>query len=426
MIADTIVDTMAASAFLAMAYVVNDLSTATEDSVVGEQRTTLMIALLSGALVETLAIATAPLCWVELNYMLNFTAALCLLALPAVFWPVARRLREGRAQVLNRRLEARARRAEAAAEEARFWLAKAEQAGHVGHWRLAVPGQTLTWSDEVFRIHGLWHEHYRPRLDSALAAFHPLDGARIGALLREVMEKGGEFDVTAKLRRPDGEIRNVVLRAQALRGRFGDVEAVQGVMVDVTETRRAETHPPAHAGLEDGTVDELTGLLSRKQFDASLGYEFKRAVRSKMPLGLVLIEIDQFARYTARHGRKSADACLRGVGEAVRAVPRRTGDLVARYSKTEIAVLLPLADAAGAECVAQKIAEAVRALALPDDVREGGLLTLSGGAAAFSGPDDLYNPQELTRRATQALADARLFGGDQVCRYRETEFTEKA
>jgi len=422
----TIVNTTVAIAFLAMAYAVNDLYTATEDSVLGEQRATLMIALLSGALMQTLVIATAPLGWVELNFMLSFTSALCLLALPAVFWPVARRLREGQAQVLNRRLELRARRAEAAAEEARAWLAMAEQAGHVGHWRLTVPEQRLTWSDEVFRIHGLWREHYRPRLDSAIAAFHPLDAARIGALLREIMEKGGEFDVTAKLRRPDGEIRSVALRAQALRGRFGDVDAVQGVMVDVTEARRTETHPPVHAGLEDGAVDAITGLPSRKQFDASLGYEFKRTVRSKMPLGLVLIEIDQFARFTSRHGRKSADSRLRSVAGAVRAVPRRTGDLVARYSKTEIAVLLPLADAEGAECVARKIAEAVRSLALPDDGREGNLLTLSCGAAAFAGPDDLYNPQELTRRAGKALADARLFGGDQVCGYRESEFTAQA
>ncbi|MCB5944877.1 diguanylate cyclase [Acidocella sp. KAb 2-4] len=426
MVVDIMTEMVLAIAFLAMAYAVNDLYSATEDSVLRGQRATLMGALLCAALMQTLLIVTARLHAPGVAPLLRGVSALCLLALPVVFWPVARRLRAGQARVLNRRLALRAQRAEAAMLEARSWLAMAEQAGHVGHWRLSVPGQRLSWSDEMFRIHGLWHEHYHPRLDSALAALHPLDGARVGALLREIMAKGGEFDATAKLRRPDGEIRAVSLRAQALRDRFGEVEAVQGVMVDITEARRPEVRPHAHAAQEEGGVDSVTGLPGRKPFDATLGYEFKRAVRSHKPLGLVLIEIDQFARYAARHGRKAADARLRRVAEAVSAVPRRTGDIVARYGKTEIAVLLPLADAPGAECVARQIAEAVRALALSDDGREGGMLTLSCGAAAFAGPDDLYNPLELTRRAGKALADARLFGGDQVVRYREDALAGEA
>jgi hypothetical protein len=67
--------------------------------------------------------------------------------------------------------------------------------------------------------------------------------------------------------------------------------------------------------------------------------------------------------------------------------------------------------------------EAIRALGLADAGQDGGLLTVSCGAAAV-GMDDPYNPTELTRRAVRALADARLFGGDRMAGYREPEFAE--
>jgi diguanylate cyclase (GGDEF)-like protein len=418
-------DMLAAIGFLAVAFAVNDLFTATETTVLRRQRAGLMIAALTGALAQTSLIVAAPYGIAALDQALAGVVALSFIAVPALFWPVIRRIRQGQMKIVNRRLLDRARRAEESVRATRAWLSMAEQAGHVGHWQLTVPDNRLTWSDEMFRIHGMWKEHYQPNVETALAAFHPLDGKRLAALLQDVAAHGGAFDVAVRLRRPDGEIRHVVVRGQGVQSGAGAVELVNGVVVDVTEPRRAEARPPAHAGALDGTAgeDALTGLADRKQFDVSLGYEFKRAVRSKKPLGLVLIEIDQFYQYSTHYGARQADICLRNVAQAVQAVPRRTGDIVARFSDTEIAVLLPLADGNGALRVATQIAEAIRALGLTDAGRDDGLLTVSCGAAAFT-MDDLYNPLELTRRAARALADARLDGGGRVCAYREPEFTD--
>jgi diguanylate cyclase (GGDEF)-like protein len=416
---------LTALGFLAVAFAVNDLFAGTGTSVLLHRRTALMVAALTGALMQASLIVVAPYNMALLNRVLGAIAALSFVALPVLFWPSIRRIKRGQMKIVSRRLLTRARRAEETARAARSWLNMAEQAAHVGHWQLTVPENRLIWSDEMFRIHGLWKEHYRPNIESALAAFHPLDGKRLAALLQEVAAHGGELDVAARLRRPDGEIRHVNIRGQAVQSWAGAVQLVNGVMVDVTEPKRAETRPPAHAGALDGTAaeDPLTGLADRRQFEASLGYEFKRAVRSKKPLGLVLIEIDQFNQYSTHYGTHQADICLRNVALAVQAVPRRTGDIVARYGETEIAVLLPLADGAGALRVAAQIMEAIRVLGLTDAGRDNGMLTVSGGAAAFT-MDDLYNPLELTRRAARALADARLYGGDRVCAYREPEFAE--
>ena len=418
--ARVIPDGVMAVGFVMAAFSVNDLFTATARTALGPRRAALMVAALTGALAQASLVVVAAFGIAPMQRVLAGVAALSFLTLLVLCRAPIRRIRQGQMKILNHRLQRLARRAEARAQSAQAWLDLAEQAAHVGHWQLTVPGNRLVWSNEMFRIHGLWREHYQPDIETALAAFHPLDSKRLGELLREAATNGGTFDMAARLRRPDGEIRNVTLCAQAVLDEDGAVEMMNGVMLDVTEPKRAETRPPAHAGALDGLAgeDAVTGLADRRQFDASLTYEFKRAVRSKKPLGLVLIEIDQFQQFVSQHGVRQADMCLRDVAQAVQAVPRRTGDIVARYSETEIAVLLPLADGGGALRVAAQIAEAIRALGLTNAGRADGLQTVSCGAAAFT-MDDLYNPLELTRRAARALAEAKLNGGGCVRGYRE-------
>jgi diguanylate cyclase (GGDEF)-like protein len=327
---------------------------------------------------------------------------------------VLSRLKHGRLRIVNRRLTARALRAEERARAAQAWLAMAEQCAHVGHWQLTAPGRRLVWSDEMYRIHGLWREHYEPKLPSALASFHPLDAKRVGEILEDALHARAPFEIAARLRRPDGEIRHVVLRGAAQVASTGTIEGVNGVMVDVTEPRRREVALAAAGGVREQLLeDPVTALASRTQFDLCLNAEFKRAMRTKQPLGLVLLEIDQFGEYAQAHGGNEANACLRQVALALQAQPRRAGDVVARFAAAQIAVLLPLADTNGALRVGRALAESVRALGLVHGAAARGHVTVSCGAACIT-VDDLYNPLELTRRAADALQAARDAGGDRA------------
>ena len=418
-------DFVGAIAYIAMAAAVSALTTATGRTAIRGQRDVLLGITALGAICQLGLGVCVQLDEPALESWLRGAATLCLLAVPLGFWPALRRLRHDQIHIVNKRLTLRAERAEALAAAAHKWLQMAEQAGHVGHWRIKVPDYRLSWSDEVFRIHGLWREHFVPRLETALAAFHPVDGQRVGELLQQCVTSRASFEVAARLRRPDGDIRHVILRAWPELDVAGLVGAVSGVMVDVTEPKRAEARLQPHiAGSEVLLEDELTGLADQKQFDLSLAYEFKRAVRSRKPLGLVLLEIDRFAEFREVYGALKADECLRQVAQAVQAIPRRTGDVVARFGNLQIAVLLPLADAQGAMRVAQAITGAIRALGLAHDGASLGQITVSCGAAAFVGMDDLYNPLELTRRATRALADAIAMGGDRVRSFNTTQFLE--
>ncbi|OYV36774.1 MAG: hypothetical protein B7Z80_14665 [Rhodospirillales bacterium 20-64-7] len=309
-------------------------------------------------------------------------------------------------------------RAEIQSESA-LWLDLAASAAHFGTWRM-TPDRQMTWSAQMFEIHGLGPADPMPGKREALDFFVPEDRAAISDALTEAWNTGTSFELAARLRRPDTELRHVVLRGR----RMGT--AMLGVLLDVTDDKRAEAQMrearqlalQANAALREMTTEDAeTGLANRRQFDRSLVHEFKRALRSGTPLGLVMIELDQFKSYREIYGQTASDAFLREVAQAIKAVPRRTGDVVARYGDAEIAVLLPLADDKGAERVATIIQEAVRVLAVPQAGSETGFLTVACGVAAFIGLQGMSNPLELVRRADQALACARNMGGGRVACY---------
>ena len=130
-------------------------------------------------------------------------------------------------------------------------------------------------------------------------------------------------------------------------------------------------------------TDGLTGLANRRRFDQDLRVECERARRSHESLALLMIDVDRFKRYNDRYGHVSGDACLRQVGAAIRSAIRRPGDLAARYGGEEFGVLLPQTDAAGARAMAQRIVDAVAALALPHaDGGNRGIVSVSAGWAA--------------------------------------------
>ncbi|MBW8846284.1 MAG: diguanylate cyclase [Burkholderiales bacterium] len=156
-------------------------------------------------------------------------------------------------------------------------------------------------------------------------------------------------------------------------------------------------------------TDGMTGLANRRRFDQDLRVECERARRSHESLALLLVDVDHFKRYNDRYGHVAGDACLRQIGAAIRACIRRPADLAARYGGEEFAVLLPQTDAAGASAMAQRIVDAVTALALPHaDSPLGGACSVSVGWAAAR-PDQDAAVVDSHGEALVEMADRRLY-----------------
>ena len=159
----------------------------------------------------------------------------------------------------------------------------------------------------------------------------------------------------------------------------------------------------------ESLTDPLSGLLNRRGFEAKASALLKMCAPAKLPVALIVADLDRFKALNDRHGHAAGDqvivafaAQLRTAGGA-RAVAGRLGG-------EEFAVLLPMADPAAARLFAEAVrtvfsAEAIEGL--PREVR----VTASFGIAARSGDESLA---DLTRRADEALYHAKRGGRDSV------------
>ena len=155
---------------------------------------------------------------------------------------------------------------------------------------------------------------------------------------------------------------------------------------------------------ELATTDALTGLKNRRKFDTAIELEWRRAVRQKMPLALLLIDADHFKSYNDTYGHQAGDEVLIGIGICISDAVRRAGDCAARYGGEEFAVLLPGLSPANALVVAETIR--LKVLQWSGDPNAA---TVSVGVAAIT-PVASMEWSELVRAADEALYAAKAGG----------------
>jgi diguanylate cyclase (GGDEF)-like protein len=347
-----------------------------------------------------------------------FSSASFLLFAGSIFWFLLHiRSRMGRA--MGPSLKRRFNRADAALFEAKRSLELAEEIANVGYWRYEMGAKRLSWSDEIYRIHGVAKRDFTPSLEAAINAYHEDDRAGFARAFWNAALYRTSFDLSARLIHASGEIRYVRSRGVAQLDRAGDVMAVFSVCMDITEQKQIEAALLRANALAEkanqvlqamALVDSLTRLPNRRQFDAALMAESRRAARDGTRLGVIMIDLDHFKGYNDLFGHPAGDECLRKVAAAIRGALLRPGDFAARYGGEEIVVLLPATDLAGGEMVADQIAAAVRALHLPHPATPAGSVTVSCGVAEFNPRTDADDPLMLVRRADQALYRAKLAG----------------
>jgi len=109
------------------------------------------------------------------------------------------------------------------------------------------------------------------------------------------------------------------------------------------------------------TLDELTGVPSRRHFMAVAQREWERARRYGNDAALLLVNADHFKRINDEHGQLCGDELLRQIAHTA-AASLRQPDLLARFDGEELAVFLPQTDPLGALDVAERIRTQVQAL----------------------------------------------------------------
>ncbi|MAT64874.1 MAG: diguanylate cyclase response regulator [Gammaproteobacteria bacterium] len=161
------------------------------------------------------------------------------------------------------------------------------------------------------------------------------------------------------------------------------------------------------------SLDGLTGIANRRQFDKQLEKEWQLALRNCSGLALVMIDIDYFKLYNDTHGHQLGDDCLKAVARELARVVHRPSDLVARYGGEEFGVILPNTDEEGAMQVAEKMQQVIHELNIEHEASKvSDRITLSIGMATASPRGG--QPGDLLKQADAALYEAKSQGRNRI------------
>ncbi len=165
---------------------------------------------------------------------------------------------------------------------------------------------------------------------------------------------------------------------------------------------------------ELSSFDSLTKVANRRYFDERITEEWRRGIRSKQTVSVLMIDLDFFKLYNDTYGHQAGDKCLQQIAEILKHSVKRAGDFVARYGGEEFIALLPDTDTQGAISVANKMTLAVNKLAINHPSTEiGEHVTLSIGVASQV-PARGNKYQSLIEAADKALYQAKAQGRNAI------------
>jgi len=157
-------------------------------------------------------------------------------------------------------------------------------------------------------------------------------------------------------------------------------------------------------------IDELTKIYNRRKFDEVLKSEYFSACRTKLPLAVLMVDIDYFKNYNDTYGHPEGDKCLKKVAAAIMNSVSRSSDLVARYGGEEFVVVLPDISESGSQAVARKIITNIAELQIAHSASKvSDIITVSiGGFTSVPSVD--HNPDFIVSEADKSLYQSKSEG----------------
>ena len=167
-------------------------------------------------------------------------------------------------------------------------------------------------------------------------------------------------------------------------------------------------------------TDQLTEIPNRRSFDSRLTMEWRRAMRERTPISLLMLDVDKFKTYNDIYGHQQGDVILCAVARSLQSDLKRPGDFAARWGGEEFAALLANTDMPGAIEVAERVRANVENLHLTG-AKDGQTpantapITISIGVATQT-PDPTSSLDLFISAADTALYAAKKAGRNRVCR----------
>jgi diguanylate cyclase (GGDEF)-like protein len=156
------------------------------------------------------------------------------------------------------------------------------------------------------------------------------------------------------------------------------------------------------------SIDSLTGLYNLEFLVGFLQQQLLFSFRQRLPVGLVIIDVDEFSKINEQHGYEFGDSVLSQIANKLLHITR-SSDLLARYGGDQFAVVLPNTDMTGTRVLAEKVRSEVELLSINQELSRRGIkVTVSVGCATFNMED--LNPETILKDAKLALKQAKETG----------------
>lgn len=159
------------------------------------------------------------------------------------------------------------------------------------------------------------------------------------------------------------------------------------------------------------STDALTGLHNHRHTQEALSQEIDRSKRTRKPLAVILIDIDNFKLFNTTYGHAAGDRVLKLVAELIAGVTR-DGDVVGRYAGDKFMLLTPSTSRKGAKALAERIRARLSEQGVLLENGQRLPLRLSIGVAVC--PNDSRNKEELLAYVDASLFESKREGGDKV------------
>jgi len=161
-------------------------------------------------------------------------------------------------------------------------------------------------------------------------------------------------------------------------------------------------------------TDELTKLNNRRYFGDYMNIIWKQSRRLRLPLSLLMIDIDHFKKYNDSMGHLEGDKVLIAIAQCMKKQLRRETDFIARYGGEEFMCLLPYIEKENAFNFAKKMVQSIENLKIPHPGSENSeYVTISAGLVSIV-PDEHNSLTQLLNDVDKALYKAKEAGRNRV------------
>ena len=130
--------------------------------------------------------------------------------------------------------------AETALQKTAERLNEAQRIAEIGSWELDLTTNKLVWSNEIYRIFEIDPRKFGATYEAFLNAIHPDDRAAVDVAYSDSLKNRQPYEITHRLRMPDGTIKWVEERCETLFDEDGKPLVSRGTVQDISRQKKAE------------------------------------------------------------------------------------------------------------------------------------------------------------------------------------------